>query len=146
MFIWYPDIPDERVLCFHGPLTRYVKLRIVHVPGMPGTLSPPAPVSDPDMHHGTWVTHVPLYMPGSLSSGFLWRRWWEKRSRHSRRMRNPWLKYLTKALCIRTIIVVRYRSSVPFHNIMLLLTTTMCQRTNLVIYTLSITVAHSEIL
>ena len=25
--------------------------------------------SDPDMHHGTCVTHVPWYMPGSLTSG-----------------------------------------------------------------------------
>ena len=26
---------------WHGPLTRYVKLRIAHEPGMPGTFSPP---------------------------------------------------------------------------------------------------------
>ena len=45
-------------------------------------------VSDPDMHHGTCLTHVPWCMPGSLTSGFRWRRWREKRSRHSRRMRN----------------------------------------------------------
>ena len=37
---------------------------------MPGTFSPPPRVSDPDMH-------------------FLWNRWRGKRSRHSRRMRNP---------------------------------------------------------
>ena len=30
-------------------------------------------------------------MPGSLTSGFLWSRWRGKRSRHSRRMRNPQL-------------------------------------------------------
>ena len=28
-------------LYFHGPLTRYVKLRFVRAPGMPGTFSPP---------------------------------------------------------------------------------------------------------
>ena len=45
--------------CSHGPLTRYVILRVAHTPRMPGTspLSPPPPpppqVSDPDMHHGT---------------------------------------------------------------------------------------------
>ena len=51
---------------------------------------PPAPqFSDPDMHHGTCVTHVPWFMPGSLNSGFLRSRWRGKRSRHSRRMRNP---------------------------------------------------------
>ena len=50
---------------------------------------PPSQVGDPDMHHGTCVTHVPWCMPGSLISGFLWSRWRGKRSRHSRRMRNP---------------------------------------------------------
>ena len=59
----------------HGPLTRYVKLRFAHAPGIPGTFSPPSRVSDPDMHHGTCVTHVPWCMSGSLTSGFLWSRW-----------------------------------------------------------------------
>ena len=61
----------------------------MHAPGMPGTLSPSPRASDPDMHHGTCVTHVPWCMPGSLTSGFLWSRLRGKRSRHSRRMRNP---------------------------------------------------------
>ena len=56
---------------------------------MRGTFSPPPRISDPDMHHDTCVTHVPWCMPGSLTSGFLWSRWRWKRSRHSRRMRNP---------------------------------------------------------
>ena len=73
----------------NGPLARYVNLRFAHAPGMPGTFSPPHRVSDPDMHHGTCVMHVPWSMSGSLTSGFLWSRWREKRSRHSRRMRNP---------------------------------------------------------
>ena len=71
----------------HGSFTRYVKLRDTHAPGMPGTFSPPPRVSDPDMHPG--VTHVPSCMPGSLTSGFVWRRWRGKRSRHSRRMHIP---------------------------------------------------------
>ena len=70
----------------HGPLTRYVKLRDAHAPG---TFSPPPWVSDPDMQHGTCVTHVPWHMPGSLTCGWLWSRWRGKRPRHSRRMRNP---------------------------------------------------------
>ena len=41
------------------------------------------------MHHGTCVTHVPWCMSGSLTWGFHWSRWRGKRSRHSRRMRNP---------------------------------------------------------
>ena len=78
----------EKFSC-HGPLARYAKLRVAHAPGMPGTFSPPPRVSDPDMHYGTCVTHVPWCMPGSLTSGFLWSWWRGKRSRHSRRMRNP---------------------------------------------------------
>ena len=57
--------------------------------GNAGNVSPPSRVSDPDMYHGTCVTHVPRYMPGSLTSGFLWSRWRGKRFRHSRRIRNP---------------------------------------------------------
>ena len=45
-----------------------------HAPGMPGTFSPSPQVSDPDMHHGTCVTHVPWCMPRSLTSGFIWNR------------------------------------------------------------------------
>ena len=71
----------------NGPLARYVKLRVAHAPGMPGTFSPR--VSDPDMHDGTYVTHVPSCMLESLTSGFLWSWWRGKRSRHSWRMRNP---------------------------------------------------------
>ena len=56
-------------------------------PGLPGTFSPW--VSDPDMHHGTCVTHVPWCMPGSLTSGFFGSRWRRKSSRHPRRMHNP---------------------------------------------------------
>ena len=73
----------------YGPLARYLKSRVAHAPGMPGTFSPQLRVSDPDMHHGTRATHVPWCMPGSLTGGFLWNMWWGKRSRHPRRMRNP---------------------------------------------------------
>ena len=73
----------------HGPLARYVKLQVAHAPGMLGTFSPPLGASYPDMHHGTCVTHVPWCMPGSLTSGFFEVGGREKRSRHSRRMRNP---------------------------------------------------------
>ena len=73
----------------HGRLTRYAKLWVAHAPGMPVTVSLPPRVSDPDMHHDTCVTLVPWCMPGSLTSGFLQSRWQGKRSRDSRRMRNP---------------------------------------------------------
>ena len=77
------------VLTPHGPLARYIKLRVAHAPGMPGTFSPPPRVSDSIMHHGTCVTHVPWCITGSLTSDFQGNRWRGKRSRPSRRMRNP---------------------------------------------------------
>ena len=86
---WWKRTHNVHNVHHMGPLTRYVKLRVAHAPGMPGTFSPQSRVSDPDMHHGTCVTHVPWCMPGSLTCGFLWSRWRGKRSRHSRRMRNP---------------------------------------------------------
>ena len=50
------------------------KIAGAHAPGMSGTFSPSLQACDPDMHHGTCVTHVPWCMPGSLTSGFLWNR------------------------------------------------------------------------
>ena len=80
---WYPVNGAKRL---YGPPIRYAILRVAHALGMPGTFSPPPRVSDPDMHHGQCVTHMPWRMLGSLISGFLWSRWWGKRSRC---MRNP---------------------------------------------------------
>ena len=57
--------------------------------GNAGNVSQPPRVSDPGMHHGTCVTHVPWCRPGKLTGGFLWSRWRGKRSRHSLRMLNP---------------------------------------------------------
>ena len=48
-------------------------------------------VSDPGMHHGTCVTHVPWCMSGSLT-----RRWRGKRSQHYRRMRTRNCTYLVR--------------------------------------------------
>ena len=64
---------------WHGPTCHGIhKIAGAHAPGMPGTFSPSPQVSDPDMHHGTCVTHVPWCMPGSLTSSFLWSwRWGE---------------------------------------------------------------------
>ena len=50
------------------------KIAGAHARGILGTVSPSPQVSDPYMHHGTCVTHVPWCMPGSLTSGFLWKR------------------------------------------------------------------------
>ena len=74
-------------------------LRVAHAPGMPGTFF---------MHHGACVTHVSLCMPGSLTSGFLWSRWRGKRSRHSRRMRNPQFYVSGKRFMGELIVVVHF--------------------------------------
>ena len=65
-----------------------MKITILSAPGILGTFSQPPRVSDPNMHLGTCVTHVPWCIPGSLSSGFLWSRWREKCFGHSWPMRN----------------------------------------------------------
>ena len=84
----YLSGPLQSVM-YNGPLARYVKLRVLHAPGMLWTFSPLSRVSDSDMRHGMCVTHVPWRMPGSLAGGFLRSRWRGKRFRHSRRMHNP---------------------------------------------------------
>ena len=76
---------------------------------MPGTFSPPPRVSDPDMHHGICVMHMPWCMPGSLTSGFLWNRWRGKRSRHSRRMRNPQFYVSDETSCDVIMLQIRHR-------------------------------------
>ena len=69
-------LPDtlNRGLCMHRECwERFPHHRLQRKPS----------VSDPGMHHGTWVTHVPWCMSGSQPAVA------GKRSRHSRRMRNP---------------------------------------------------------
>ena len=107
----YNRIADHRSgriwdICFlncsraNGPLARHIKLQVAHAPRMSETFSPPPRVSDPDMHHSTYVTYMSWCMPGSLPSDLLWSRWWGKRSRHSRHMRNPKFAYLVRGpLC-----------------------------------------------
>ena len=74
--LWCPLLP-----CFnhYSSDARWASYQIrqiagAHALGMPGTFSPSPQVSDPDMHHGTCVTHVPWCMPGSLTRSFLWNR------------------------------------------------------------------------
>ena len=73
----------------HGPLTRYVKLLVAHAPGMPGTFSPPPTsketASQRSRHASRHVRHARAVMHVGITNP----RWRRKRSRHSRRMRNP---------------------------------------------------------
>ena len=54
--------------------SQWASCQICEIAGMPGTFSPTTRLSDPDMHHGTCLTHLPWCMPGSLTSSFLWSR------------------------------------------------------------------------
>ena len=83
----------------HRPLVRKIKLQVVHALGMPGTVSLPPWVGDPNMHHGTCMRQMPWCMPGSLTSSFLWSQWQGKCSRHSMCMCNPPFFYLVRGLC-----------------------------------------------
>ena len=98
-------------------LARYVKLRVAHVPGIPGTFFLPPRISDPDMHHGMCLTHMPWCMPGLLTCGFLWNQWRGKRSRHSWRMLNPQFyvsgkrpMIMTLARCAAGWVIMRVRN------------------------------------
>ena len=90
MWIWLSihAITAAGVSWTAAQVREWASCQIRKITGMPGRFSPSPRVSDPDMHHGTCVTHVPWSMPWSLTSGFLWSRWWGKRFRHSRRMHN----------------------------------------------------------
>ena len=73
----------------HGPLIRYMKLWVAHALGMPGTFSQPPTskktVSYRSQHASRHVRHA----RGVKHVGIANPMWWEKRSRHSRRMCNP---------------------------------------------------------
>ena len=61
-------------MIYNGSLTRYTKLRVAQGPGMPECLplqrlQRKPQVSNPGMHHGTCVTHVPWCMSGSFTRG-----------------------------------------------------------------------------
>ena len=95
--------------CSNWLLTRCTKLWVTHTPGMPGTFSPQLQVSYPGMQYGTCVTHVPRWMLGSLTSGFLWSRWRGKRSQHSGACATGNFAYLVSGplangICIRNIL------------------------------------------
>ena len=84
----YINLWSEVSLLYTWTSYQIRKLRVVHALGMPGTSSPqPTPwkllVSDPDMHHGACVRTC------RDACRIANPRWRGKRSRHSRRMRNP---------------------------------------------------------
>ena len=84
------ECPFHDITCVsYGPLARYVKLGLRMRRECRELFPRHRGFCNPDMHHGTCVTHVPWCIPGSLTIGFSWSRWRGKHSWHSRRMRNP---------------------------------------------------------
>ena len=64
----------------------------------------------------TRMTHVPWCMPGSLTCVILWSWWRRKRSRHSRRMRNPQLYVSAKRPMARSSIPWWLKCHSPLHS------------------------------
>ena len=81
------DTANKQGISSHEYLTRYAQLRVAQLRECRERF-PSSRVSNPDMHHGTCVTHMPWCMLGSLTSGLFWSRWRGKHSRRSRRMHN----------------------------------------------------------
>ena len=72
----------------YGPLARYVKLRVAHAPGMPGTFSPPPTSNETAIKRSRHASRHVRDARAVMHVGIANMRWWGKRSRHSRGMRN----------------------------------------------------------
>ena len=73
LFLFEPLWPQHYMALFTGLLSDTQNYGCASA-GNAGNVYPSPQVNDPDMHHGTCVTHVPWCMPGSLTIGFLWNR------------------------------------------------------------------------
>ena len=110
-FIWILSVTYSAVSTIHiaWPSYQIRKIKGCACAGNARNVFPPPRVSDPDVHHGTCVTHVPWCMPGSLIS-----RWRRKRSRHSRRMRNP--QFYVSGKRAMVVNVNDFRRDTPYSN------------------------------
>ena len=73
----------------YGPLTRYVKLRVAHAPGMPRTFLPTPNSKETASWRSRHASRHVRDARAVMHVGIANPRWLGKRSRHSRRMRNP---------------------------------------------------------
>ena len=84
-------------IIFHGLLTRYVKLRVVHTPEMPGTIFPSLTSKETasyrPRHASRYVRHARAVMYVGIANP----RWRGKRSRHSCQARGP-----LRSVCCRS--------------------------------------------
>ena len=72
-----------------GLLPYMVKLRVAHAPGMPGTFSPQPTSKEIASYRSRHASRHVRDARAVMHVGINNQRWWGKRSRHSRRMRNP---------------------------------------------------------
>ena len=98
---WVLHLYQGVALPRYGPLTRYVKLRVAHGPGMLGTFFP-SPTSKETSskrprHPSRHVRHTRVVMHVGIANP----RWRGKRTRHSRRVRNPQFYVLARGPLFR---------------------------------------------
>ena len=94
----YRAIKETEVLSIHtersmiiryGPLTRYVKLRVEHAPGMSGAFSPPPTSKGTASKRSRYASRHVRHARAVMHVGIAISLWRGKRSRHSRHMRKP---------------------------------------------------------
>ena len=79
----------ERHFISNGPHTRYVKLRVAHAPGMPGTFFPPPILKETASYRSQPASRHVRDARAVMYVGIANLRCRGKRSRHSQRMHNP---------------------------------------------------------
>ena len=80
----------------NGPLTRYVKMWVAHVPGMSGTFSPPPTSKETASSRSRHASRHVRDARAVIHVGIAYPRWQGKRSRQSRRMRTRNFTYLAR--------------------------------------------------
>ena len=80
----------------HGPLTRCVKLRVAHAPGMPGTFSLPSTSKETAIERSWHASRHVCHACAVMHVGIANPRWRGKRYRYSQRMRNRNFTYLVR--------------------------------------------------
>ena len=87
---WIPFVNSRKYgEHFHGPLAKYAKLRVAHVPGMPGTFSPATDFKETTSQRSRHASRHVRHARAVMHVGIAYPQWLGKRSRHSRHMPNP---------------------------------------------------------
>ena len=83
---------------FHWPLIKYLKLRVTHALGMTGRFSRAPTSKETTSYRSRLASRLVRHARAVMHVGIANPRWQGKRSRHSRRMRNPQFTYLVRGL------------------------------------------------